>query len=97
GVVERPENIRALRQNGTFVFIDRPVSKLKVGGRRPLSTSMQALCRMEKRRRPFYLAAADLQVANNGELFREAMLRTEEELYAYFGVERPKPESSGPA
>ena len=97
GGVEREENIRALRRNGVLVFIDRPVSGLRVGGRRPLSTSVEALRRMEKRRRPLYKAAADLRVANTGGLFREAMLRVEEELYAYFGVERPKPQSSGPA
>ncbi len=97
GVVERQENIRALRRNGVMVFIDRQVSGLKVGGRRPLSTSMEALRRMEKRRRPLYKAAADLRVANNGGLFSAAVPHIEEELYAYFGVERPKPESFGPA
>ena len=43
GVVKRPENLRALHQNGVVLFIDRPVEALAVGGSRPLSSSMEAL------------------------------------------------------
>ena len=59
GVVKRPENLRALRQNGVVLFIDRPLDALTVGGGRPLSTSAEALKTMEAQRRPLYLAAAD--------------------------------------
>ena len=47
GVVKRPENLRALHQNGVVLFIDRPVEALAVGGSRPLSSSMEALRTME--------------------------------------------------
>ena len=68
GAVKRPENLRALHQNGVVLFIDRPVEALAVGGDRPLSSSMDALRTMEAQRRPLYLAAADAVVPNNGTL-----------------------------
>ena len=64
GVVKRPENLRALRQNGVVLFIDRPLDALTVGGGRPLSTSAEALKTMETQRRPLYLAAADAVIPN---------------------------------
>ena len=64
GVIKRPENLRALRQNGVVLFIDRPLSKLTVGGGRPLSSSAEALKTMEAERRPLYLAAADAVISN---------------------------------
>lgn len=64
GVVKRPENLRALRQNGVVLFIDRPLDALTVGGGRPLSTSAEALKTMESQRRPLYLAAADAVIPN---------------------------------
>ena len=64
GVVKRPENLRALRQNGVVLFIDRPLEALTVGGGRPLSTSAEALKAMEAQRRPLYLAAADAVIPN---------------------------------
>ena len=68
GIVKKPENLRALHQNGIILFIDRPVDALAVGGGRPLSSSMDALRQMEAQRRPLYLAAADAVIPNNGTL-----------------------------
>ena len=68
GIVKRPENLRALHQNGVVLFIDRPVEQLTVGGGRPLSSSVEALHQMEAQRRPLYLAAADAVIPNNGTL-----------------------------
>ena len=68
GIVKRPENLRALHQNGVVLFIDRPVEQLTVGGGRPLSSSMEALHQMEAQRRPLYLAAADAVIPNTGTL-----------------------------
>lgn len=65
GAVKRAENRRALRQNGVVLFLDRPLSDLTVGGGRPLSSSAEALRRMEAERRPLYLAAADAVIPNN--------------------------------
>ena len=47
GAVKRAENVRALRQNGVVLFIDRPVEALAVGGNRPLSSSAEALRTMD--------------------------------------------------
>ena len=68
GVVKRPENLRALHQNGVVLFIDRPVEALAVGGSSPLSSSMEALRTMEAQRLPLYRAAADAVVPNTGTL-----------------------------
>jgi shikimate dehydrogenase len=65
GVVTRAENVRALRQNGVVLFIDRPLDALEVGGGRPLSSDLDALRRMEAVRRPLYEAAADAAVKND--------------------------------
>lgn len=86
GVVKRPANVAALRQNGPVVFIDRPLELLRTGGGRPLSTDRAALARMEAERRPLYLAAADLHIPNDTDLFRDAARAAEEALHAYFGT-----------
>ena len=65
GIIKKPENIRALRQNGVVLFLDRPLDALTVGGGRPLSSSADALKTMEAQRRPLYLAAADAVIPNN--------------------------------
>ena len=66
GIIKRPENLRALHQNGVVLFLDRPLDALTVGGGRPLSSSTEALKKMEAERRPLYLAAADAVIPNNG-------------------------------
>ena len=66
GTVKDPKNIRALRQNGVILFIDRPLEALTVGGGRPLSSSHEALRAMEAQRRPLYEAAADAVIRNDG-------------------------------
>ena len=83
GAVKRPENIRALRQNGIVLFLDRPVEALAVGGGRPLSSSMEALQAMEAQRRPLYLAAADAVIPNTGTL-AEALAAAQEALDEIF-------------
>ena len=83
GAVKRTENVRALRQNGVVLFIDRPVDALAVGGNRPLSSSAEALRTMEAQRRPLYLAAADAVISNTGTL-AEALAAAQEALDEIF-------------
>ena len=64
GAILRPENVDALRQNGTLVHITRSVEKLPTHGR-PLSKNIEALKKMETQRMPLYKAAADLTFRNN--------------------------------
>ncbi len=76
GAVKRPENVRALRQNGLVLFIDRPLEALTVGGGRPLSSSPE--------RRPLYERAADAAVPNDGTVEQAAAraLETLNKLFA---------------
>lgn len=69
GVLLNLINAMALKQNGKMVFIDRPVSQLATTGR-PLSTSLEALTKMEQERRPFYEKDADITLLNQGPFIR---------------------------
>lgn len=52
GIIKRGENLRALHQNGVVLFLDRPLDALTVGGGRPLSSSTEALKKMERSAAP---------------------------------------------
>ena len=64
GAILRPENVDALRQNGTLVHITRSIDKLPTRGR-PLSKNIEALKKMETQRMPLYKSAADITFRNN--------------------------------
>ena len=64
GAILRPENVDALRQNGTLVHITRSIDKLPTRGR-PLSQNIETLKKMEAQRMPLYKAAADITFRNN--------------------------------
>ena len=66
GVVTRAENLRWLHQNGTVIFIHRPLEKLEEGKGRPLSHSKKAVELLYRERLPLYEAAADITVKNDG-------------------------------
>ena len=63
GIIKTPGNVRALRQNGPVLWVQRPVNRLATAGR-PLSKGREALLEMEKERFPLYERAADLIVEN---------------------------------
>lgn len=65
GAVLRAENVRAMRQNGAVILVERRLDDLPMDGR-PLSSSQQALIDMWRVREPMYRAAADACVDNNG-------------------------------
>ena len=67
GAVLREDNVRAMRQNGAVLLLERDLAALSMDGR-PLSTSRQALEEMRKARQPKYLAAADAVIDNNAAL-----------------------------
>ena len=66
GAVLRPENVRAMRQNGVVVWVKRPLEALPMDGR-PLSSGRAALEAMWVEREPLYRAAADVAIDNDGE------------------------------
>ena len=58
GIILNPLNIDALSQNGTILFLDRPLENLAVHGR-PLSKSLDALNEMSSQRRSLYKKYSD--------------------------------------
>lgn len=84
GAVLREENVRAMRQNGVVLMLERNIDALPMDGR-PLSSGRQALYAMWEARAPRYRAAADHIIDNNNTIesatamaktaFREAAQR----------------------
>lgn len=64
GAVIRPENRRAMGQNGRICFIRRDVAALPRSGR-PLSSSEDAVARLWEERKAIYAQAADFTVNND--------------------------------
>lgn len=77
GAVLRPENVRAMRRDGTVVFIDRALDKLITTDDRPLSSNRAALDKLFETRYDIYRNAADLHADGNGtpEEVAEAILK----------------------
>ena len=65
GVILRPENMKALSQNGRIVFLDRPLEHLATHGR-PLSKNLDALKTMYEKRAPLYNKYSQLTVKVGG-------------------------------
>ncbi len=64
GVVTRPENQYPLEQNGSIVWLQRPLERLATDGR-PLSRANR-LADMYRVRESLYRAFADVQIPNDG-------------------------------
>ena len=62
GAVLNPDNIKLLKENGTVVFIDRPLEKLVTTADRPLSSNKELLEKRYKERYGLYCAAADIKI-----------------------------------
>ena len=58
GAILRAENRKALKENGTVLFLDRPLSKLATNGR-PLSSDAQKLKKRYDERYDIYCDTAD--------------------------------------
>ena len=68
GAILRPENVRAMRQNGRVCFILRDVNALPRDGRPLSSASEDAVLKLWTQRRDKYYAAADYVCDNNDSL-----------------------------
>ena len=66
GAVLRQENVDAMKQNGTVVFLDRPLADLRPTADRPLADAPEKLRALYAARRPAYLAAADVILPVSG-------------------------------
>ena len=62
GAVLRAENVDAMKQNGTVVFLDRPLDALLPTEDRPLADSGAKIRALYAARYPVYTAAADLRL-----------------------------------
>lgn len=62
GAVLNPDNIRLLKENGTVIFIDRPIEKLVTTSDRPLSSSRELLKKRYNERYGIYCSSADEKI-----------------------------------
>lgn len=65
GAVLDPENVRALKQNGVLVFLDRRPENLVATDDRPLASRRSALEKLYTERYDIYCAAAELHIDAN--------------------------------
>ncbi len=65
GAILKKENIRALKQNGKIIFIERSLDMLPTKGR-PLSQKKNSLRELYEDRKPFYEKCSDLSIKNDG-------------------------------
>jgi shikimate dehydrogenase len=72
GVVTRPENIEALKQNGIIVYLKRDIANLSSEGR-PLSQGDGAIEKLFEKRSPLYEAAADRVIEVKEGLLEETL------------------------
>ncbi len=67
GAVLRPENVDLMKQNGTVVFLDRPLSDLRPTDDRPLADDPEKLRKLYEMRKSIYAASADMTAAVQGQ------------------------------
>lgn len=65
GAILREDNVRALKQNGKLIFLDRPLDTIQPTEDRPLSDNYEKLKALKDVRQPIYEAAADIIIDNN--------------------------------
>lgn len=65
GSISDHENVRALKRNGIFVFIDRDLKNLSPMTDRPLADTYEKLAALYYERYPIYKAAADITIDGN--------------------------------
>lgn len=72
GVILRPENMSALKENGIVIYIDRPIENIltdvQVATRPLLKEGPQKLYELDKQRHQLYLDACDYHITNDGTL-----------------------------
>lgn len=68
GAILREENVDALKQNGSIIFIDRPLELLITTDDRPLSSSRELLEKRYIERYPIYCLACDVRINADGDI-----------------------------
>lgn len=77
GAVLNPNNIELLKENGTVIFIDRPLEKLITTDDRPLSSNRELLTKRYNERYDIYCSSADFIVNSDCDL-KENIRRVKE-------------------
>ena len=72
GAVLNGENAKALKRNGTVIFLDRSPEKLFPSDDRPLSSSREALMQRYRERYDIYKSSADIAVNGDGTVDKTA-------------------------
>lgn len=80
GVVLKEENMHSLAQNGRTYFIDRDIRMLPTNSERPLSTDMETLKIMFRKRRFLYEKYSDQKIENKGAV-KEVALKIWEDFH----------------
>lgn len=93
GIVLRADNVRAMRDSGLVVWIDRPLEQIIADIRqetRPLlaGDAAQRLSALYVQRKPLYEAAANLRLPNEGPI--AAVVAHAEQLLAGYGADPAK-------
>ena len=65
GIILREENMQALQENGTIIWIDRPLEFLFPSTDRPLSRDPEAVAELYEHRQPYYRKWADIIIHND--------------------------------
>lgn len=81
GAVLNKRNVELLKENGTLIFIDRPLEQLTATYDRPLSQNREMLEKRYNERYDIYCASADIKVLADG-IIEENTKRVKE---AFFG------------
>ncbi len=68
GAILRKENVRALRQNGVIIFLDRPLEDIIPTSDRPLSNDIESLKKRFDERYDLYINASDFQIKVDGNI-----------------------------
>ena len=78
GVVETPENIRLMREQGTCVYLEGDISdslrQIRRTSTRPDFRSPEHAARLLEHRRPLYEQAADIRISIHGKTFDEVAM-----------------------
>lgn len=72
GVITNPQNIKALKQNGLIIYLDRPIdmiiSDIETSTRPLLKEGTDKLYELYQKRHQKYLDACDIHIINNSTL-----------------------------
>lgn len=72
GVILKPINVEYLKQNGTIIYVDRPIDNIltdvQVASRPLLKEGPQKLYDLDKQRHQLYLDACDYHIINDDSL-----------------------------